>query len=94
VLRVEGTLALVAATTPVLRSEPFPELGDDVLFPRLSDSKLARLAERGQRRSFAVGDEVSAVHGLGSVERVSCSAVFAMIGADPCTEATTRMLAA
>jgi thioredoxin reductase (NADPH) len=40
----------------VIRSERFPDLGDEVLFPRLSDAKLAWLAERGERRSFQPGD--------------------------------------
>ncbi|WP_053227420.1 FAD-dependent oxidoreductase [Solirubrobacter soli] len=44
------------ATTQVLRSERFPDLDDEVLFPRLSDGKLEWLAERGTRKSFAVGD--------------------------------------
>ena len=38
------------------RSEPFPDLNDEILFPRLSDSKLEWLAERGTRRSFQTGD--------------------------------------
>jgi thioredoxin reductase (NADPH) len=44
------------ATTRVVRSERFPDLGDELLFPRLSDAKLAWLAERGERRSFQTGD--------------------------------------
>jgi thioredoxin reductase (NADPH) len=44
------------AATRVIRSERFPDLGDEVLFPRLSDAKLAWLAERGERRSFQPGD--------------------------------------
>jgi thioredoxin reductase (NADPH) len=44
------------ATTRVIRSERFPDLGDEVLFPRLSDAKLAWLAERGERRSFQAGE--------------------------------------
>jgi thioredoxin reductase (NADPH) len=44
------------ATTQVLRSERFPDLGDEVMFPRLSDAKLEWLAERGTRKSFAPGD--------------------------------------
>jgi thioredoxin reductase (NADPH) len=40
----------------VIRSERFPDLGDEVLFPRLSEAKLAWLAERGERRSFQPGD--------------------------------------
>ena len=44
------------AATRVIRSERFPDLGDEVLFPRLSDAKLAWLAKRGERRSFQPGD--------------------------------------
>src|SRR5919197_373991 len=44
------------ATTRVMRSEQFPDLGDEVLFPRLSDAKLAWLAKRGERRSFQPGE--------------------------------------
>src|SRR4051812_23208745 len=44
------------ATTQVLREERFPDLGDEVLFPRLSDAKLEWLAERGERRGFEPGE--------------------------------------
>ena len=44
------------ATTQVMRSERFPDLDDEVLFPRLSDAKLAWLAERGERRTFEPGE--------------------------------------
>jgi thioredoxin reductase (NADPH) len=44
------------AATQVVRSERFPDLGDEVLFPRLSDSKLAWFAERGERRVFQPGE--------------------------------------
>src|SRR5918996_2867794 len=43
-------------TTRVIRTETFPDLGDEVLFPRLSDAKLAWLAERGERRTFEPGE--------------------------------------
>jgi thioredoxin reductase (NADPH) len=44
------------ATTQVIRSERFPDLGDAVLFPRLSDNKLKWLAKRGERRTFQPGE--------------------------------------
>jgi thioredoxin reductase (NADPH) len=44
------------ATTQVVRSERFPDLADEVLFPRLSDAKLHWLAKRGKRRRFEPGD--------------------------------------
>jgi thioredoxin reductase (NADPH) len=40
----------------VIRSERFPDLGDEVLFPRLSDGKLEWLAKRGERRTFQPGE--------------------------------------
>jgi thioredoxin reductase (NADPH) len=51
------------ATTQVFRSERFPDLADDVLFPRISDAKLAWLAERGAPRTFQPG-EVLYEHGV------------------------------
>jgi thioredoxin reductase (NADPH) len=44
------------AATQVIRTERFPDLHDEVLFPRLSDTKLAWLAKRGERREFQPGD--------------------------------------
>jgi thioredoxin reductase (NADPH) len=44
------------AVTRVIRSERFPDLDDEVLYPRVSDAKLAWLAERGERRSFQPGE--------------------------------------
>ncbi len=44
------------ATTDVFRSEQFPDLADEVLFPRLSDAKLAWLGKRGRRRTVAPGE--------------------------------------
>ena len=44
------------AETQTVRSEPFPDLGDEVLYPRLSDGKLAWLAKRGERRTFGPGE--------------------------------------
>jgi hypothetical protein len=41
------------ATTQVIRSERFPDLADEVFFPRLSDAKLAWLGKRGRRRTVA-----------------------------------------
>ena len=36
--------------------ETFPDLDDEVLFPRLSDAKLAWFAKRGERRTFEPGE--------------------------------------
>jgi thioredoxin reductase (NADPH) len=45
------------ATTRILRSETFPDLADEVIYPRLSDAKLAWLHERGgERKSFEPGE--------------------------------------
>jgi thioredoxin reductase (NADPH) len=48
----------IEQTTPTqIRADEFPELGDELMFPRMSDKKLERMAELGgTRRSFAVGD--------------------------------------
>src|ERR1700742_1153882 len=44
------------ATTEAFRSDQFPDLEDEVLFPRLSDAKLAWLGKRGRRRTVAPGE--------------------------------------
>jgi thioredoxin reductase (NADPH) len=44
------------ATIQVVRAEPFPDLADELLFPRLSDGKLAWLGKRGARATFQPGD--------------------------------------
>jgi thioredoxin reductase (NADPH) len=44
------------SSTQVIRSETFPDLGDGVLFPRLSAQKLEWLAKKGTRASFQPGD--------------------------------------
>ncbi len=45
------------ATTQILRSENFPDLTDEVLYPRLSDAKLAWLHKLGgERKSFEPGE--------------------------------------
>ncbi len=46
----------MAATTQEIRSERFPDLQDEVLFPRLSDAKLAWFAKQGQRRVLQPGE--------------------------------------
>src|SRR5215204_3116748 len=45
-----------ASTRTQIRAENFPDLGDELMYPRLSAPKLARLAEMGERRSFAAGE--------------------------------------
>jgi thioredoxin reductase (NADPH) len=44
------------ATTEAIRSAEFPDLTDEVLYPRLSDTKLAWLAKRGRRRTVEAGE--------------------------------------
>jgi len=39
-----------------IRAESFPDLGDELMYPRMSETKLAQLAKLGTRRSFAVGE--------------------------------------
>ena len=49
--------APIDATTPTqVRAGDFPDLGDEVMYPRMSAKKLERLAELGTRCSFAAGD--------------------------------------
>jgi thioredoxin reductase (NADPH) len=43
-------------TTQAVRSDRFPDLSDEVLFPRLSDAKLQWLGKRGRKLSFEPGD--------------------------------------
>jgi thioredoxin reductase (NADPH) len=38
------------------RAEQFPDLQDEVMYPRLSEAKLQRLAEQGTRKSFEPGE--------------------------------------
>jgi thioredoxin reductase (NADPH) len=47
-------------TVAQLRAESFPDLGDELMFPRMSAQKLERLAEHGTRRSFAPGETLYA----------------------------------
>ena len=47
----------VEGSTPTqIRADEFPDLGDELLYPRLSEPKLARLGDLGERRSFAAGE--------------------------------------
>src|SRR3954467_4883963 len=46
----------MAATTQEIRSDRFPDLEDEGLFPRLSDAKLAWFAKQGERRVFEPGE--------------------------------------
>jgi thioredoxin reductase (NADPH) len=46
----------VTMTTTRMRAEQFPDLHDEVMYPRLSEAKLLRLAEKGTRRSFETDD--------------------------------------
>ncbi len=46
-----------------LHSERFPALDDAELFPRMSEAKIAKLARRGERRSYAPG-ETLIEHGM------------------------------
>src|SRR6188472_3835877 len=50
------TVPMDQPTATQIRAEDFPDLGDAVMFPRMSPRKLERLAELGARRSFAPGE--------------------------------------
>ena len=49
-------MAIEQTTPTFIRAETFPDLGDEVMFPRMSEKKIAKLAEMGTRRSFAPGE--------------------------------------
>jgi len=49
-------VAIEGTTSTQIRAENFPDLGDEVMYPRMSAKKLERLAELGTRRSFAAGE--------------------------------------
>ena len=51
-----GTMPIEGTTPTQIRAESFPDLGDEVMYPRMSAKKLERLAELGTRRSFAAGE--------------------------------------
>jgi thioredoxin reductase (NADPH) len=53
-------LPIEETTSTQIRAESFPDLGDEVMYPRLSAKKLERLAEMGTRRSFAAGETLYA----------------------------------
>ena len=50
----------IEAAPKQLRAERFPDLGDEVMYPRLPAAKIEKLAEFGARRSFAAGDTLYA----------------------------------
>jgi thioredoxin reductase (NADPH) len=43
-------------STTTIRADNFPDLSDEVMYPRLSEAKLERLAEKGTRRTFEAGE--------------------------------------
>ncbi len=42
--------------TTSFRAENFPDLTDEVMYPRLSEAKMEKMAKKGARQSFAPGD--------------------------------------
>ncbi|HEY4427717.1 MAG TPA: FAD-dependent oxidoreductase [Solirubrobacteraceae bacterium] len=48
------------ATSTLIRALDFPDLADEVMYPKMPVEKLARLAEHGSRRSFSVGETLYA----------------------------------
>ena len=50
----------MATTVQQLRAERFPDLGDELMFPRMSPEKIERLARHGTQRSFAPGETLYA----------------------------------
>jgi thioredoxin reductase (NADPH) len=55
---LQTTVSIEGTTSRQIRAESFPDLGDEVMYPRMSAKKLERLAELGTRRSFAVGESL------------------------------------
>src|SRR5215510_3799624 len=49
-------MAVEQSTPKQIRAEEFPDLGDEILYPRLSEKKIEKLATLGTRRSFAPGE--------------------------------------
>ena len=54
------TTPIRESTSTPIRAAEFPDLADEVMYPRISAEKLERLAEHGRRRSFAVGETLYA----------------------------------
>ena len=50
----------IEATPAQYTAPEFPDLGDAVMFPRLSAAKIAKFAEHGERRSYAEGETLYA----------------------------------
>ena len=44
------------ATPREIRAEHFPDLDDEVMYPRLSEAKIEKFATLGTRRTFAPGE--------------------------------------
>jgi thioredoxin reductase (NADPH) len=45
-----------APTVPKVKSEQFPDLADEIMYPRLTDAKIARLKEMGEVIAYQRGD--------------------------------------
>ena len=54
------TMPVGETTSGQIRAADFPDLTDEVMYPRISAQKLKRLAEHGTRRSFSVGETLYA----------------------------------
>jgi thioredoxin reductase (NADPH) len=54
------TVPMDQPTATQIRADDFPDLGDAVMYPRMSATKIERLAELGTRLSFAAGDTLYA----------------------------------
>jgi thioredoxin reductase (NADPH) len=54
------SVAIEEPATRQIRTERFPDLSDELMFPRMSAQKIERLAETGRRCSFAAGETLYA----------------------------------
>jgi thioredoxin reductase (NADPH) len=57
---VRTTVSIEQTARRQIGAGGFPDLGDEVMYPRMSARKLERLAELGTRRSFAAGETLYA----------------------------------
>ena len=54
--RFVATMTIEQTRPKQLRADDFPDLDDPVMFPRMSEAKLERLAKTGTLRSYAAGE--------------------------------------
>jgi thioredoxin reductase (NADPH) len=53
---LQTTVSIDQTTSTQIRADSFPDLSDELMYPRMSAEKIERLAKKGTRRSFAAGE--------------------------------------